>query len=349
MRTIEWDSSRKLVMIIDQRSLPGRFKRIPIRNAQEMILAIRTMTIRGAPALGVATAFGMALTAFQCKTRDVRTLAQAVIKTGNDLMNVRPTAVNMRWAYERIKSVCNIDHGLSDKFRYAILAEAQNIADEDVQTNLKMAKHGSALIADGDTIIHHCNTGALAAVEWGTALGCIRMAHEEGKHVHVLVDETRPLLQGSRLTAWELMQYGIPFEIICDGAAGYFLSNGKVQKVMFGADRVAANGDVANKIGTYPLALAAWSNKVQVISVCPSSSIDLAITDGTRIPIEQRDPEEVLHLKIDHQAIAPRGAKALNPAFDVTPNKYVGCIVTEKGVVKPPYDKNLSRILANEE
>jgi methylthioribose-1-phosphate isomerase len=348
MRTIEWDSSRKFVMIIDQRSLPGRFERIPIRSAPKMIHAIKTMTIRGAPALGVATAFGMALAAFRCKTRDERSLAQAVIDIGIELMNVRPTAVNMRWAYQRIKSVCYIGFGSADKLRLAILTEAQNIADEDVQTNLAMAKYGSALIVDGDTIIHHCNTGALAAVEWGTALGCIRMAHEQGKRVHVLVDETRPLLQGSRLTAWELMQYRIPFEIICDGAAGYFLSNGKVQRVMFGADRVAANGDVANKIGTYPLALAAWTNKVPVISVCPSSSIDLTILDGKQIPIEQRDPDEVLRLSVDHQGIAPRDAKALNPAFDVTPNRYVDSIVTEKGVVKQPYGRNLLRILATE-
>ncbi len=199
------------------------------------------------------------------------------------------------------------------------------------------------LIEDGDTIIHHCNTGALAVVDWGTALGVIRTAHEQGKHVHVLVDETRPRLQGARLTAWELQQYGIPFEIISDNMAGYFLHTGQAQKVLFGADRITANGDVANKIGTYMLALAAQDNGVPVYSVAPISTIDLSMADGSLIPIEERDPDEVLGIQFHGERIAPQGARARNPAFDVTPNRLITGIVTEKGIIYPPFNDNLIR------
>jgi len=208
-----------------------------------------------------------------------------------------------------------------------------------------MGELGATLIDDNDTIIHHCNTGSLAVVDWGTALGVIRTAHEQGKHLRVLVDETRPRLQGSRLTAWELGQYGIPYEIISDNMAGYFLRLGQVQKVFFGADRIAANGDVANKIGTYMLALAAHDNKVPVYSVAPSSSFDLSITDGSLIPIEERDPEEVLGIQFHGERVTPEGAKARNPAFDVTPNRLITAIVTENGIIKPPYVLNIPKQL----
>jgi methylthioribose-1-phosphate isomerase len=227
-----------------------------------------------------------------------------------------------------------------------VLTEAQKIADEDVEVNQRMAEYGATLIEDGNTIIHHCNTGALAVVDWGTALGVIRTAHEQGKHINVLVDETRPRLQGSRLTAWELEQYGIPYEIISDNMAGYFLRSGQVQKVFFGADRVAANGDVANKIGTYMLSLAAHDNGVPVYCVAPTSTVDLSLSDGSQIPIEERDPDEVLGLQFHGEPVAPKGAKARNPAFDVTPNRLITAIVTENGIVKPPYDKNLRSTLA---
>jgi methylthioribose-1-phosphate isomerase len=230
-----------------------------------------------------------------------------------------------------------------DDFRRIVLKEAQNIADEDVEINKRMGQHGSRLINDGDTILHHCNTGALAVVDWGTALGVIRMAHEQGKHLHVLVDETRPRLQGSRLTAWELEQYGIPYEIISDNMAGYFLRSGQVQKVFFGADRIAANGDVANKIGTYMLALAACDNGVPVYSVAPISSVDLSLADGSLIPIEERDPDEVLGLQFHGERVAPEAAKARNPAFDITPNRLITAIVTENGIVIPPFEVNLRK------
>jgi len=208
-----------------------------------------------------------------------------------------------------------------------------------------MGEHGAALIDDGDTIIHHCNTGALAVVDWGTALGVIRTAHGQGKHVHVLVDETRPRLQGARLTAWELEQYGIPYEIITDNMAGYFLRSGQAQKVLFGADRIAANGDVANKIGSYMLALAAHDNGVPVYSVAPTSTVDLSTRDGSLIPIEERDPEEVLGLQFHGERVAPANAKARNPAFDVTPNRLITAIVTENGVARPPYEESLEKMV----
>jgi methylthioribose-1-phosphate isomerase len=204
------------------------------------------------------------------------------------------------------------------------------------------------LIDDGDTVIHHCNTGSLATVDWGTALGVIRMAHEQGKRLHVLVDETRPRLQGARLTAWELEQYGISYEIITDNAAGFFLRSGQVQKVFFGADRIAANGDLANKIGTYMLALAARDNDVPAYGVAPTSTIDLALASGDLIPIESRDPAEVLDLLAGGQAIAPPGAQARNPAFDVTPARMLAAIVTENGIARPPYEKTLKRMVEEE-
>jgi methylthioribose-1-phosphate isomerase len=208
-----------------------------------------------------------------------------------------------------------------------------------------MAEHGAALIDDGDTIIHHCNTGALATVDWGTALGVIRTAFEQGKRIHVLVDETRPRLQGARLTAWELERYGIPYEIICDNMAGFFLKAGKAQKVFFGADRVAANGDVANKIGSYMLALAARDNGVPVYSVVPTSTIDLTLAHGDLIPIEEREGDETLGIQFHGEPIAPRNAKARNPAFDVTPNRLLTGIVTENGIVYPPFVENLPKVV----
>ncbi|MCJ7703185.1 MAG: S-methyl-5-thioribose-1-phosphate isomerase, partial [Anaerolineales bacterium] len=256
-------------------------------------------------------------------------------------------AVNLAWALDRILgSTAEID-GSIDDLRASVLAEAQKIADEDVEINKRMASYGAELIADGDTIIHHCNTGALATVDWGTALGVIRMAYEQGKNIHVLVDETRPRLQGARLTAWELTQYQIPFDIICDNAAGYFLSTGQVQKVFFGSDRTAANGDVANKIGTYMLALAAHDNHVPRYAVVPTSTIDLSLQSGCEIPIEERDQSEVLGLALLGRQVAPTGASARNPAFDITPNRLVTGIVTENGVAYPPFDVSLRKAVCD--
>jgi methylthioribose-1-phosphate isomerase len=217
------------------------------------------------------------------------------------------------------------------------------LADEDVETNQRIGRHGAALLSDGDAVLHHCNTGALATVDYGTALGVIRTAHEQGKRIRVLVDETRPRLQGARLTAWELQQYGIPYAIIADSAAGLLLQRGDVQAVLVGADRVAANGDVANKIGTYMLALAAHDNGVPFYCAVPTSTIDLATPDGSAIPIEERDPGEVLDLVHQGQRAAPEGSQALNPAFDITPARLVTAFITEIGVLHPPFIESLVR------
>jgi methylthioribose-1-phosphate isomerase len=235
-----------------------------------------------------------------------------------------------------------------DEIRDAILANAQDLADEDVEINRLMAAHGAVLVKDGDSILHHCNTGALATVDYGTALGVIRMAHEQGKKIHVFVDETRPRLQGARLTAWELQQLGIDFTLIVDNAAGYYMRTGQVDICFVGSDRTAANGDVANKIGTYKLAVVAKENGVPFYPVVPTSTIDLNCSTGDDIPIEERGPEEVVGLTRDGMPIAPVGIKVGNPAFDVTPAKYVTGIVTENGIAYPPYELSLRKLVLGE-
>ena len=253
--------------------------------------------------------------------------------------------MNLSWALDRLLHVIDLaGAGRVPELQAALLAEAQQLADEDVAINRRMGQHGAALIEDGDTIIHHCNTGALAAVDYGTALGVIFAAHEQGKHVRVLVDETRPRLQGARLTAWELKQAGIPFDLIADTAAGHFLHTGQVNLCLVGADRIAANGDVVNKIGTYQLAVVAHENGVPFYSVAPTSTVDLTRLSGAEIPIEERDPQEVLGLEIEGECVAPADITARNPAFDVTPARYLTAIVTENGIVRPPFVRNLPRV-----
>ncbi len=333
--------------MIDQRILPGRFEVVAYRGHKEVAHAITDMVVRGAPAIGAAAAFGMALAGYESAATSTDGLIADLQASAATLKAARPTAVNLAWAVDRVmRNANNVKDSLTtDDLRVYILAEAQKIANEDVEINKRMAEHGAALIKDGDTIIHHCNTGALATVDWGTALGVIRTAHEQGKKIHVLVDETRPRLQGARLTAWELEQYGIPYEIISDNMSGYFLKAGKAQKVFFGADRVAANGDVANKIGTYMLALAAHDNDVPAYSVVPTSTIDLSLAHGGLIPIEERDTDEVLGIQFHGEPIAPKNARARNPAFDVTPNRLLSGIVTENGVVYPPFEINLAKVV----
>jgi methylthioribose-1-phosphate isomerase len=304
------------------------------------------MVVRGAPAIGVTGAFGLALAAQGSRAETVEQMQAELEEAARLLRSARPTAVNLDWALEQVLCVCCRGDLDRDGLRIAVLNAAQKLADDDVAINRRMAEHGATLIEDGDTVLHHCNTGALATVDWGTALGVIRTAHEQGKRVHVLVDETRPRLQGARLTAWELQQYHIPYHIIADGAAGFFLRSGKVQKVFFGGDRMAANGDVANKIGTYMLALAANDNSVPVYAVVPTSTIDLSLAHGRLIPIEERDPEEVLDIRAGGRLVAPIGAAALNPAFDVTPHRLLTGVVTENGIVYPPFVENLPKAIA---
>jgi methylthioribose-1-phosphate isomerase len=343
MRTVYWEDDS--VKMIDQRLLPNALEVVAYRTHREVAKAIKDMVVRGAPAIGAAAGFGLALAANESASSSTFELLTDLQNAAAVLRSARPTAVNLAWALDRILKKVSGFNGTANDLRRIVLEEAQRIADEDVAINKRMAEHGAALINDGDTIIHHCNTGALATVDWGTALGVIRTAHEQGKHVHVLVDETRPRLQGARLTAWELEQYHIPYEIISDNMAGYFLHSGKAQKVLFGADRVAANGDVANKIGTYMLALAAHDNHVPVYSVVPTSTIDLSLEHGGLIPIEERNADEVLGIEFHGERVAPKDAKARNPAFDVTPNRLITAIVTENGVVYPPFQKNLRKVV----
>jgi methylthioribose-1-phosphate isomerase len=347
MRTVFWEDNN--LKMIDQRILPGRFEVVSYGDHKSVAQAITDMVVRGAPAIGAAAAFGLALAGYESASTSTRDLLADLQAGAATLKAARPTAVNLAWAVDRIlNKISALPPSSADVIRQFVLDEAQRIADEDVEINKRMAEHGAALINDGDTIIHHCNTGALATVDWGTALGVIRTAHGQGKKIHVLVDETRPRLQGARLTAWELEQYGIPYEIIPDNTAGYFLKAGQAQKCFVGSDRTAANGDVANKIGTYMLALAAHDNGVPFYPVVPTSTIDLSLAHGDLIPIEERDPEEVLGLEFHGERVAPIEAEARNIAFDVTPHRLVTGIVTENGVVYPPFEVNLRKAVLRE-
>jgi methylthioribose-1-phosphate isomerase len=345
MRTIEWADGR--VRMIDQRLLPGKFVVNSYDDYRAVAEAITPMVIRGAPAIGAAGGFGIALAALQSKATTPQALYADLEEAAEVLKAARPTAVNLSWGVDRVLARAG-DAALADvaAIRRAALEEAQKLADEYVEINKRMGAHGATLIEDGYTILHHCNTGALATVDYGTALGVIRAAHEQGKRVHVLVDETRPRLQGARLTAWELKQLGIPFSLIADNAAGHFMRRGEVDLVLVGADRVAANGDVANKIGTYKLAVVARENGVPFYSVVPTSTVDLSLESGDDIPIEERDAEEIT--VIGGVRIAPEGIAVANPAFDVTPHRYLTGIVTEKGIVYPPFTLNLRRAVLGE-
>ncbi len=345
MRTIEWNTNHNSIILIDQRALPGELAYLECRNADELIDAIGTMAIRGAPALGVAGAFGVALDAMMIdKNQD---WFQQLVKNSAKLVMVRPTAVNLHWGVNRALEIAKKGRDNPIEAARLVLQEALLMAEEDVQINRRLAENGAHLINDGDVLLHHCNTGALAGVDWGTALGAIRFAHESGKRVKVFIDETRPRLQGSRLTAWECEQYGIPYEIITDNAAGFFLQRGEVNAVFFGADRVAANGDVVNKIGTYMLSLAAKANQVPVYCVFPTSTIDLSVKTGREIEIEEREQGEVLGLSFEGERVAPESAKARNPAFDLTPHELITAWVTENGIMFPPFGSNLDHSVYN--
>lgn len=346
MRTITWNDNTKSVEMIDQRLLPQDFEINSYQHYQDVAEAIRSMVVRGAPAIGAAAAFGFVLAGFESKANTKAALLQDLKEAGEFLKKARPTAVNLAWAVKRMLTAADDFEGRFAELRDHLLNLAKDIADEDVEVNKRLAKFGAALIEDGDHIVHHCNTGALATVDWGTALGVIRMAHEQGKKVHVFVDETRPRLQGARLTAWELEQYGIPYDIITDGSSGYLMRKGMVQKVIFGADRVAANGDVANKIGSYMLSLAAYDNGIPAYCAFPISTVDFDLERGSLIPIEERDDAEVLQLKLMGKCVAPENATARNFAFDVTPARLISAWITEKGVIYPPFKHNLDAEMA---
>jgi methylthioribose-1-phosphate isomerase len=328
--------------MIDQRRIPWSLSYAEYDDYRDVAQAITDMVVRGAPAIGVAAAFGMVLAARQCPALDVGSLLEFLEVAAVILKKARPTAVNLGWAVDRMM-VCARDEcwDRANDIRAAMRAEAQRMADADVETNKRIAAHGADLIKDGDTILHHCNTGFLATVDYGTALGVIRMAHEQGKRIHVLLDETRPRLQGARLSAWECEQLGIPYEIIPDTAAGYYMRRGEVECVLFGADRVAANGDVVNKIGSYQIAVLARENQIPCYSAFPTSTVDLMMPTGDDVPIEERDPAEV-RAPYGFE-IVPDSYRVRNPAFDVTPQKYFAGLITEAGIILPPFHESLAK------
>ena len=343
MRTVEWDAGA--VKMIDQRALPWRLEFLRLETAAAVAESIRDMTVRGAPAIGAAAAFGLALAARESQAGDIEALNKHLQEAGALLKAARPTAVNLAWAVDRLLNIAtNGEFSNINDLRQALLLAAQQIADEDIAINRRIGARGAALVKDGATILHHCNTGALATVDYGTALGVVRAAFEDGKQIHVLLDETRPRLQGSRLSAWELEQLGVSYDIIPDTAAGYFMSRGEVDMILVGADRIAANGDFANKIGTYQLAIMAEAHGIPFYTAAPTSTVDLSLPSGDQIPIEQRDPAEVTTPYGNR--IVPAHFKARNPAFDVTPHRYLSGIVTENGIARPPYRESLRRVAA---
>jgi methylthioribose-1-phosphate isomerase len=344
MRTVFWQDGA--VKLIDQTRLPSEFVILECHDWREVAEAIRTMKLRGAPAIGVAAAYGLALAADQSQAATPAALLAELEAAAAVLRATRPTAVNLAWGLQRLlrRGQALADSGATaDAICATLLAEAEQMAEEDIATNRRMGKYGATLIPDGARILTHCNTGALATVDYGTALGVIRTAHEQGKRLHVWVDETRPYLQGARLTAWELQQLGIPCTLLTDNMAGHFMQRGQVDMVFVGGDRVAANGDTANKIGTYTLAVLAQAHGLSFYVVVPTSTIDLTIPSGEHIPIEERSPEEVTHFR--GLRIAPEGVRAAHPAFDVTPQRLITAIVTERGIVRPPFDSNLRAIV----
>ncbi|HET9887869.1 MAG TPA: S-methyl-5-thioribose-1-phosphate isomerase [bacterium] len=334
--TVRWsEENGGAVILLDQTKLPNKEEYLVCTTPDEVIRGIRALSVRGAPAIGVAGAYAVALAARRCAQDDARAFHEAMKKELAAIRAARPTAVNLPWAVDRMAQVLNRHEAVADA-QVALLGEARRIDQEDVDACRALGRHGAALIADGNTVLTHCNAGALATAGRGTALSVVYEAVESGKRVRVISDETRPLLQGARLTAWECQKMGVPVTVICDNAAGWILSQGKVNCIVVGADRIAANGDVANKIGTYPLAVLAREHKIPFYVAAPTSTLDLSIASGKQIPIEERAPEEVTHPR--GTQVAPNGVEVMNPAFDVTPAHLVTAIITEKGVVRPPYD-----------
>ncbi|MBT3321876.1 MAG: S-methyl-5-thioribose-1-phosphate isomerase [Anaerolineae bacterium] len=342
-RSIEWLDAG-IVRMLDQRKLPHETIYNDYVSHTEVAQAIKDMVIRGAPAIGAAAAYGIALTTHHtgCETRDALI---SELDTAMEILGAsRPTAVNLFWAIDRMKKrITDPSLDSVSALKEAVLTEAHSIAKEDVEINKSIGRNALSLIPDKATIIHHCNTGSLATVDYGTALGVIRTAHEQGKNVFALLDETRPRLQGGRLSAYELKEQGVPFKVIVDGASGHFMRTLGVDLCVVGTDRVAANGDVANKIGTYNLAVVAHENNVPFYVAAPTTTIDMATKHGDEIEIEERPPSEITHVR--ECQITPDGIEVGNPAFDVTPAKYITAIITEKGVVYPPFEESLAKLM----
>ena len=329
---MEWLGDK--LRILDQSQLPHKKVFLDLGDYREVVLAIKAMQVRGAPAIGVAAAYGIALGAQELAAESQDRFLQELAPILDAFAASRPTAVNLFWAIERMRGAARGGDGAGIK--RALVDEAKRIHREEIAATTKLSRLGAALVPDGSTVLTHCNAGSLATAGYGTALGVIKAAREEGKRVEVIATETRPLLQGARLTTWELKQAGIPVTLITDSMAGYFMSQGRVDFVIVGADRIAANGDVANKIGTYTLAVLARESNIPFYVAAPTSSIDLSLPSGAEIPLEQRDPREVTHIL--GTPLVPRGITAANPAFDITPHRYITAIITEKGIIRKPDD-----------
>ncbi len=344
-RTIQWKGDH--LVLLDQRRLPKDEVYLELRTPEEVASAIRDLVVRGAPAIGVTAAMGMALAARSARTRGTKEFLESLDKHYHLLMRSRPTAVNLRWALERqrrrIEALAGSD---PDEIQAALEEEALRIFEEDVLTNVAIGEHGAQVVPSDACILTHCNAGALATAGYGTALGVVRSAYRQGKVQMVFADETRPFLQGSRLTAWELQKDGIPVTVITDNMAGHFLQRGEITLIIVGADRIAQNGDVANKIGTYSLAVLAKENQVPFYVAAPLSTFDGTLESGDRIPIEERNGEEVLLW--EDMRLAPAGVTARYPAFDITPNQLITGIITEKGVIRPPLKERIRKLLVEE-
>lgn len=342
IKTLEWTDAG--VCFIDQTKLPTEEIYITCKTYEEVADAIKTMIVRGAPAIGVAAGMGIALGVRDSKAQTVEELAPQFEHICKVLGATRPTAVNLFWAIRRMQNkFAELRNQTVAEIKRELVAEAQRMHVEDIAANEAMGKHGAVLLPSSGSVLTHCNAGALCAAGYGTALGVIRAAVESGKKIHVFADETRPFLQGARLTAWELMKDNIPTTLISDNMAGAIMRQGKIDAVVVGADRIAANGDVANKIGTYTVAILAKEHGIPFYVAAPIATIDLETPDGSKIPIEQRASTEVTHLA--GKQIAPDGVGVENPAFDVTPNQYVAAIITERGVARAPYGESLKALV----
>jgi methylthioribose-1-phosphate isomerase len=344
VETIVWKDNE--VVMIDQRKLPVHEKYVVCKDYRSVIRAIKDLVIRGAPAIGVAAAMGIALGVLKIRTTGMDHFKTSFDAICREMVAARPTAANLSWAVARMKQVADeASHRGVKEVKSRLIEEARKMLDEDIAVNRTIGRYGQRMLKDGSRVLTHCNAGALATGGYGTALGVVRAAAEAGKRIEVFADETRPFLQGARLTAWELKESNIPVTVITDNSAGYFMQQGKVDAVIVGADRIAANGDVANKIGTYMVAVLAKTHKIPFYVAAPLSTIDASINSGKEIPIEQRNEKEVTHF--EGMRTAPKGVAAGNPAFDVTPHRYVSAIITEKGVIAPPFKAKIRRLFAS--
>ncbi|MHA1596879.1 MAG: S-methyl-5-thioribose-1-phosphate isomerase [Candidatus Asgardarchaeia archaeon] len=342
MRTIRFEGNK--VVMVDQNLLPRELKEVECETYEEVAEAIRKMKIRGAPAIGVAAAMGIALAAINSKAKSMEEFVREVKKAADELKNTRPTAVNLFWAVDRMLRLLHAEGSVEDT-KKRLVDEALKMAEEDVNTNMRIGEFGKTLIEDGDRILTHCNAGSLATVYYGTALGVIRAAFDEGKKIEVFADETRPKLQGARLTAFELSYDGIPVTVITDNMAGYLMSKGMVDKVIVGADRILRTGHVINKVGTYSLAILAKYHNIPFYVAAPTSTFDLK-SELKDVVIEERDPKEVTH--VDGVRIVPEGVRVMNPAFDVTPPELLSAIITEKGILRKPYERSIRKLFSSD-